>query len=72
MYDLFLWIILILFECCSTHIFPEVDFVTPISAGVVAVTFVISHYYVITVINRSIRTDVAFSVSISAKTQMLQ
>ena len=51
MYDLFVCIIQILFEYCSTDIVPEVHFVTPISVGVVAVTFVISRYDVVTVIN---------------------
>ena len=51
MYDLFVCIIQILFEYCSSDIVPEVHFVTPISVGVVAITFVISRYGVVTVIN---------------------
>ena len=71
-YDLFVCIVQTLFEYCSTEIVPEVRFVAPISVGAVAATLVISRYYVVTVINRSIRTDVVFSVSLSARTQMLQ
>ena len=56
-YDLFVWITEILFEYCSTDIVPEVGFVTPISDGVVFITFAI---------------DVVFSVSYSAKALMLQ
>ena len=52
--------------------FPEVRFVTRISFGDVAITFVISRYYVATVINRSIRINIVFSISLSAKTLMLQ
>ena len=51
MYDLFVCIIQILFEYCSTDIVPEKHFVTPISVGVVVVTFVVSRYDVVTVIN---------------------
>ena len=63
MYDLFVCIIQILFEYCSTDIVPEVRFVIRISVGVAAVTFVISRYYIGTVINRSIRIDVVFRFS---------
>ena len=71
MYDLFVCIAQILFEYCFTDIVPEVGFVIPISVGVVAVTFVISRCFVVTVIDRSIRIDFIFSVSLSAKTQTL-
>ena len=57
MYDLFVCVIEIVFEYCSTDIVPEVGFVTRISVGVVFITFAI---------------DVVFSVSLSAKALMLQ
>ena len=44
----------------------------PISVGVVAVAVVIIRWYVVTAINRSIRIDIIFYVSPSAKTQMPQ
>ena len=49
-------------------IIPELGFVISVSFRVVAVTFVITRCYVVTAINRSIRIDVIFSVSPSAKT----
>ena len=72
MYNLFVCINQIVFEYCSTDIVPEVGFVIPVSVGVVAVTFVNSRCYVVTVINRISRIDDIFSVSLSAKAQMLQ
>ena len=55
-----------------TDLFPEVGFVILVSVEVVAVTVVIILCYIATVINHSIRINNIFSVSPSAKTQMLQ
>ena len=70
MYDLFVCTSQLFIEYCSRDLILEVGvgFVIPISVGVVAVTVVTIHCYVVIVIYRSIRIDVIFSVSPSAKT----
>ena len=70
-YHLFICIIQIFFEYCSTDFVPEVSFMIPISDGVVAATVVIIRSYVVTVINLSIRIDIIFPAYPSAKTQIL-